>query len=48
MLIYLICVVEESDISKVLSNTWKDIIECQFTQSMWSKELGMTKVLFNT
>ena len=39
---------EEVDIPKVLSNTWKDIIECQLTQSLCSEDPGMTKVLFNT
>ena len=34
--------------TKILFNTQKDVIEYQFTQSMWSGEKGMTKVLFNT
>ena len=34
--------------TKVLFNTYKDIIECKFSQSMWFEEPCMTKVLFNT
>ena len=34
--------------TKVLFNTQEDVIKYQFTQSMWSEESGMTKVLFNT
>ena len=34
--------------TKVLFNTYKDVIKYEFLQNMWSKEPGMTKVLFNT
>ena len=34
--------------TKILFNTQKDVIKCQFTQSMWSEEPSMTKVLFDT
>ena len=39
---------EEPDIAKVLFNTYKDILEYQFTQGMWSEEPDITKVLFDT
>ena len=37
----------EPDIAKVLFNTYKDILEYQFTQVMWSEKLDMIKILFD-
>ena len=38
---------EEPDIAKVLFNTYKNILEYQFTQVMWSEKLDMIKILFD-
>ena len=38
---------KEPDIAKILFNTQIDIIEYQFTQTMWFGESGMTKFLFD-
>ena len=34
--------------TKVLFDTQENSLKYQFTQDMWSEELGMTKVLFDT
>ena len=38
---------EEPDIAKVLFNTYKNILEYQFTQDMCSEKLDMIKILFD-
>ena len=34
--------------TKVLFNTKKDEVKCQFSQNMWFEEPDMTKILFDT